>query len=216
MNSYHLSACSPAVQGLSSSLFWENKTILLKTLDPDLPAMVDSIVGRARPTRQAPTLIKPTTGIFIASLKALAGLNEGAFCVVICCTPYYPTDIHDSLRPGLVYLKCNIGKLGSRDLRKELVRADQSVQDRGLNDTSILVVCDSGKDLAVGVALMILCKYLDEVGNPRLDKDDKSQSKINKTFIMKRLSWITASVPDANPTRSTLQAVNSYLMARPL
>jgi len=38
---------------------------------------------------------------------------------------------------------------------------------------------------------------------------------IDKTFIRKRLSWITSAVPAANPSRTTLTAVNAFLMKQP-
>ena len=37
---------------------------------------------------------------------------------------------------------------------------------------------------------------------------------IDKSFIRRRLAWITTAIPEANPSRSTLQAVNSFLIRR--
>lgn len=38
---------------------------------------------------------------------------------------------------------------------------------------------------------------------------------IGKHLVKQRLAWISSSKPDANPSRATLQAVNSFLMPRP-
>ena len=41
-----------------------------------------------------------------------------------------------------------------------------------------------------------------------------SNPTIDKSFIRRRLAWITTAIPEANPSRSTLQAVNSFLIGR--
>ena len=41
-----------------------------------------------------------------------------------------------------------------------------------------------------------------------------SRPAIDKAFIRRRLAWITTAIPEANPSRSTLQAVNSFLIRR--
>lgn len=38
---------------------------------------------------------------------------------------------------------------------------------------------------------------------------------MDKAFIRRRLAWITTVKADANPSRSTLQAVNAFLMKKP-
>lgn len=39
-----------------------------------------------------------------------------------------------------------------------------------------------------------------------------SQRAIGKQFIRQRLAWIVSSKHDVNPSRSTLQSVNAFLM----
>jgi tRNA A64-2'-O-ribosylphosphate transferase len=48
-----------------------------------------------------------------------------------------------------------------------------------------------------------------------LRKRDTQKPKIDKKFIRRRLGWISTSLPNANPSRATLQSVNSFLMKRP-
>lgn len=49
-----------------------------------------------------------------------------------------------------------------------------------------------------------------------LISDSRTSAAIDKSFVRRRLAWITSAIPDANPSRSTLQAVNSFLMKRPV
>jgi len=93
-----------------------------------------------------------------------------------------------------------------------------------------LVTCETGTDLSVGVALMLLCLFYDQGGQVKVVSDshsDPDQSAANllqthppeklvdKSFIRQRLAWIMSSQSSANPSRSTLQSVNAFLMARP-
>lgn len=39
-----------------------------------------------------------------------------------------------------------------------------------------------------------------------------SQRAVGKQFIRQRLAWIVSSKHDVNPSRSTLQSVNAFLM----
>ncbi|KAI5301642.1 hypothetical protein KEM56_001503 [Ascosphaera pollenicola] len=107
------------------------------------------------------------------------------------------------------------GKLGSRNLRKSLDGVYQfiaSILEKNPSQ-SILVTDDSGKDLAVGVALMILCVFCNDRGEYH---NPTSRKYLDKDFIRQRLAWIMSAKSDANPSRATLQSVNSYLMERPI
>ncbi|KAH7033164.1 initiator tRNA phosphoribosyl transferase-domain-containing protein [Microdochium trichocladiopsis] len=88
------------------------------------------------------------------------------------------------------------------------------------NGPNILIACDSGRDLSIGVALALVCQHCCTTSTsggggtgtltfrPRKDAPDG----VNKTLIKSRLGHIMALFPDANPSRATLQSVNSYLM----
>jgi tRNA A64-2'-O-ribosylphosphate transferase len=93
-----------------------------------------------------------------------------------------------------------------------------------------LITCETGRDLCVGVALMLLCLFYDDEGNVTLRPDLRTFSKIDsngnyvwssvietidKFFIRRRLAWIVSSHSDANPSRTTLQSINGFLMERP-
>lgn len=72
----------------------------------------------------------------------------------------------------------------------------------------VLLLCDTGIDISVGVALCILCRQFDKdwvrVAEP---------VHVNKDVIKHHLSRILDCVR-ANPSRNTLQSVNTFLMSR--
>ncbi|KAL7790932.1 tRNA A64-2'-O-ribosylphosphate transferase [Trichoderma ceciliae] len=73
----------------------------------------------------------------------------------------------------------------------------------------IVVACDSGRDLCVGVALALSCHLFDGQGNFRVPDDNVS---FTKTLVKIRLGTVMTAYPEANPSRATLQSVNSFLM----
>jgi tRNA A64-2'-O-ribosylphosphate transferase len=76
---------------------------------------------------------------------------------------------------------------------------------------TVLVACETGKDLAVGTALAILCWCFDESGAFRVPDESTT---FTKNGIKVRLGAIMAAFPEANPSRTTLQSVNRFLMER--
>lgn len=115
-------------------------------------------------------------------------------------------------------------KIASRNLRlalphicdfiqRYLERMGNEAQESdpaGTGSKRILIACDTGKDLSVGIALALLCQFQDRGGgdlSPRQERLD-----INKSVIKVKLGTIMTKYPDANPSRATLQSVNSYLM----
>ncbi|OTA01554.1 hypothetical protein A9Z42_0018730 [Trichoderma parareesei] len=73
----------------------------------------------------------------------------------------------------------------------------------------IVVACDSGRDLSVGVALALSCYLFDDKGRLR---DPGEGPSFTKTLVKMRLGAVMTAYPEANPSRNTLQSVNSFLM----
>jgi len=73
-----------------------------------------------------------------------------------------------------------------------------------------IILCETGKDLSVGVALALSCWCFDDAGNLRRGGDGREG--FTKTAIRVKLGHIMTVMPDANPSRATLQSVNSFLM----
>ena len=199
-------------RGLIPQLFWKHKKLLMGAKEEDLPEMIQELLNKEQIGRMVheAVLIKPTKNIYIADGERMF---DDEFDLVIKCdgdnfnVPLAELD-------KVLSLHCRAGKLGSKDLRDKLSVAKGSAAKRlqRKQDSCILITCSTGRDLSVGVALALLCLFFDDSGNLTLSP---SLASIDKAFVKTRLAWITSCKPDANPSRSTLQAINSFLIDRP-
>ena len=198
--------------GLTPPLFWNNKDELLGTNEGDLPTKIAELVSQDRGTDAVSTLIKPTSNLYVSASQ---NVDLTSFDMVISCTPE-PLP-HASLKAAGVgaylHLRCQTGKLGSRDLRNQLPALHRLGLASKEEPAKTLLCCPTGKDLSVGTALAYLCLYADEDGTVHLQQA-RERRDMDKTFIKQRLSWITCSNAALNPSRATLQSVNSVLMSR--
>ena len=195
--------------GLTPQLFWRYRTLLLHdTAEEDLPMTIASLIANNNTITHIEDhrLIKPTSTLYIGPSWADSPNN---FDLIVDCTAS-----SGSGGPEVLAVGCREGKLGSRDLRDKLPAIKDFIRAALARESSprILVTCPSCKDLSAGVALMLLCLFYDENGK---ENTNLNASYIDKAYIKKRLAWISSSMPDANPSRATLQSVNSFLMARP-
>jgi tRNA A64-2'-O-ribosylphosphate transferase len=199
--------------GLTPPVFWRNKDLLMSTSEEDALEVVAKLIAEEsrNGTSSGAILIKPTSSLYITSSQD-ADLEN--FDVVISCTPEpFESGVLKQARiKHYLPLKCQTGKLGSRDLRNELPRLLDFFSGLAELSPRILVCCPTGKDLSVGTALAILCLYTSDNGTVDLSTR-RPASVIDKNFIKRRLSWITTSNSALNPSRSTLQSVNSVLLS---
>ncbi|KAL8713731.1 MAG: hypothetical protein Q9220_002257 [cf. Caloplaca sp. 1 TL-2023] len=165
--------------GLTPSLFWSHKSLLLSTPEGDLPDLITSLTSTPiplNPTEEtAATLIKPTRNIYIAPLSSpLSSMPQtGEWDAIIICAP--TTDPFPPSRTGPRIL--HLPSAGSSDKKKPASRALRthlpllppfissllhSHQDN--TPPRILFTCPTGTDLAVGAALVVLCLFFDEDG----------------------------------------------------
>ena len=203
--------------GLTPGLFWGNSLQLFSTPEGDLPDLISTLVERNSVDLAGKIqCIKPTSSIFVAHINApLMDSNRPSIVLLPKVT-----DEHTWLKSNLK-LEIGLGphKLGSRNLRAALptiVAFAENILSRAqsvdMTLRHILICCESGKDLSIGTALAILCLFFDDEGCVRSSQSTKPE--IDKNFIRRRLGWISTSMPDANPSRATLQSVNSFLMER--
>ena len=225
--------------GLTPGLFWQHKAALAATAEDDLPDLITSLVSqtRERGGQARSTPVAPTRQIFLGSEDAARDDDDG-FAVRISCTPAAAAPPPSPLAQEHVQkinLACARGKVGSRQLRHSLSAIlpvldslfPSSPPPHNDNDGTaqsapprprppkILVTCATGKDHSVGVALAILCLYVDDAGAlvPRGEGTGRNARRaMDKSYIKQRLSWIMVAVPDANPSRTTLQSVNAFLL----
>lgn len=218
------STCSSYVQGaaddpeswslgLDAATFWSHNESLLAASEDELPGLIERLLSETRliTSAQTMTLIKPTSNLWVGSATAdmLLGRTEFGIVISLTSTPLPIQSVETpGKRPRALNLVCASGKVGSRQLRHELPKLLQ-LQGLVSTATKVVVACETGKDLSVGVALAILCLFCSDKGE--MQAEARSEG-MNKDFIKKRLSWIMVSMPDAAPSRATLQSVNAFLM----
>lgn len=152
--------------GLTAPLYWSNREQLTNTAEDELPVVIERLV-RECATKSGDGSWAPVSmdqRIFLGSVPhSLAGINEGA--LVIVCAPAVDDALAVALGPRLLHLSCGANKVGSRDLRVALDKVPPFVADRG--DNIQIHICDvnGGRDLAVGIALVLLCLHSDGQGS---------------------------------------------------
>ncbi|KAI9722088.1 MAG: hypothetical protein M1828_004902 [Chrysothrix sp. TS-e1954] len=150
--------------GLTPSLYWAHREVLLVTSEEQLPDLVLSLRAEEVSMEAAWTMkLAPFPQIRLGVLPASSELT-GSGLTIICAPPSTSMPKTDGNRP-LLHLKCREGKLGSRDLRAELPKVSTFVEVAKKRDSyDVCILCASGKDLSVGVALAIICVYGSEQG----------------------------------------------------
>ena len=228
-------------KGLTPESFWRHHESLLACPEDEMSNLIYKLVVDtntfSRVPGSRPVLIQPTKLIYIAeesyipaelvapirgtaSQLQIAAQKLDDFSLIISCH----RTIDPGTRPVCRNLSCRTGKLGSRDLRDKLPDVLDSVgrQFTANKKFRILIVCESGQDLSVGVTVAILCRFFADDGQLQVDSGLEALAShdcpfqiVDKMVIRRRLAWISGVKPDVNPSRSTLQAVNSVLMDPP-
>ncbi|KAF4336808.1 initiator tRNA phosphoribosyl transferase [Fusarium beomiforme] len=195
---------------LTAPLFWENIDALLETPEAELPDLISRVVEEyASSKKDEGTQVQLTRQMSVCALPLLANPTECRIAITQDITP------KESWMKSKTYLQAGLGKskLASRKLRTALPEICDLVIKYLVatkpDQRRIVVACESGRDLSVGVALAISCYLFDEDGRARKPGEDVS---FTKTFIKSRLGVIMTAYPGANPSRATLQSVNSFLM----
>ncbi|SMR59478.1 unnamed protein product [Zymoseptoria tritici ST99CH_3D1] len=200
--------------GLDAALFWKHLDLLKQTPEDELPTLIAGLVKESRSDVicRDVALVRPTSVVYIGDNSVSDDIRAGFDLIISCTSKLESCDnadqdsIDTSQRLQLI---CAEGKVGSRQLRHELPKLGEIIPS--ITSTSkILVTCQTGKDLAVGVALALLCRLFDGDGNAMFKTD--APRDLNKSLIKQRLSWIMVSIPDASPSRATLQSVNAFLL----
>ncbi|KAI5790166.1 tRNA A64-2'-O-ribosylphosphate transferase [Geopyxis carbonaria] len=191
--------------GLTPALFWENVDVLLETEPERLLETVQRLVGGGGGgggTGGDVTLLKPTENIFIAA----TGAAIEAFDVVIDCAPTRSSAAATSSQ-RYIHFPIPPDKRGNKPLRLELPALLDTLQPVLAAGQRVVFMCETGNAVAPVVALAVLARFYGEEGEFRI-----LEYSGGKEGIRKRLAWISAARPGANPARGLLNAINSVLM----
>ncbi|KAK0614097.1 tRNA A64-2'-O-ribosylphosphate transferase [Immersiella caudata] len=201
--------------GLTAPIFWRHHERLFSTPEPELPELIQYLLDSSDPGGEAtPENTKVAPHLFAGSLSALEpSLALGACVVTLGSKATKPNKWVQS--PLHMDVGLGKSKVASRNLRqalpeicdfahKYIARSSES-----LSNKRVVVLCETGKDLSVGVALALYCWIFDASGDVW---PEKGRGEFTKTSIRVRLGQIMTAMPNANPSRATLQSINSWLM----
>ncbi|KAG0126529.1 tRNA A64-2'-O-ribosylphosphate transferase [Tuber indicum] len=195
--------------GLTPALFWYHHTKIMSTPEQDLleaikniPPLLDNTLGDSKITRIG------RTNISIAPTSAIPTLPlTPTFDHIICTSPSLPPT--EGITPMPSHHPIPNNSPGAKLLIKLLPEITSSIVNPAGN---ILITCDSGEHVSACVALVLLCMYYDDDGEFR--KLEEGKGVVDKTYIRRRLAWVTMVRDGANPARTFLNGVNAFLMGR--
>ncbi|KFH46968.1 tRNA A64-2'-O-ribosylphosphate transferase-like protein [Hapsidospora chrysogenum ATCC 11550] len=198
--------------GLTPDVFWNNAAELLQAPEEDLPELITTLVAQEKSSRtQAENVTRLTPHISVCPLP-LSPSTAGEGCCIALTPDVTPKDAWvESPR----HMKVGLGKskAASRNLRIALpdicAFATKYLASSGASGGHIVIACESGRDLSVGTALALSCYLFDDEGNFRIPDETRSYTK---PLVKIRLGTIMTAYPGGNPSRNTLQSVNSFLM----
>ncbi|EPS42614.1 hypothetical protein H072_3421 [Dactylellina haptotyla CBS 200.50] len=212
-------------RGLLPVTYWKHRERLLQTPEVELPDFINGIIRSHGEENTTDTfngfsiLNKVLGKLAICDLRTYEALGKSQTPIVgaIVCTdqgsileknPSTPSDIplYQAVIPS--------NKSGSKLLRAKLAEIVAFAQNilSSNSPSPILVACQTGNDISVGIALALVARLFDDQGRLISASTTSSNPQIDKTIIRQRLGWIISDRTQANPSRATLQAVNLYLM----
>ena len=198
--------------GLTPDVFWKNGDELLRTSEDDLPDKIATLVEQERASRiDSDDRTQLTPNISVCPLPLDPSISGE--CCSIALTPEVTPK--DTWVKSPRYMEVGLGKSksASRNLRLALPEicafASKNLGSSENSQRQIVISCESGRDLSVGTALALSCYLFDDEGNLHVPDENVS---FTKSFVKIRLGTIMTAYPGANPSRNTLQSVNSFLM----
>ncbi|KAM3071874.1 tRNA A64-2'-O-ribosylphosphate transferase [Clarireedia jacksonii] len=208
--------------GLTPKIFWGNQQSLLDEPEEELPGLIASMIQHdsASPALDSGLrLVKPTSCMFLARSSTFSTSEVSLETYVIALLPTVTPRDTWVVHSKRMEIGLGTKKIGSKNLRaalKDIADFGSRALEKAVSDISYkmklkIVAYDPGQDLSIGAILALLCLHFDESG-ALISKVNTESHAIDKNYIRRRLSWISTCMPDMNPSRATLQSVNSFLM----
>ncbi|KAG5973523.1 hypothetical protein E4U58_004911 [Claviceps cyperi] len=200
--------------GLTPHLFWAHAERLLSTPDAQLPELIASLLEQDKTERrgqQSVDLVRLTPVVSVCALPLGAPEKTDAdVCHVVLLEG---VTLKDTWVRAPSHIEVGLGKhkTASRNLRlalPEICAFVRAFLERG-QDRQVVVACDTGRDTSVGTALALSCYLFDEQGQFRVPD---ARLRFTKEQVKVKLASIMTAYPAGNPSRQTLQSVNSFLM----
>ena len=201
--------------GLTAQIWWRHADELLRTAEGELPGLIESLVREGGDEGGKDSPRRLTDVLYVSALPV-----EDQ-CARTCLVKLVPevTDKGTWVR-SKTEMEVGIGKskTGGRNLRHALPTICEFVKRFLDSHTTsseeeakpkVVVACESGRDLSVGTVLALDCWCFDDTSRLRAEEETAS---FTKAAIRVRLGRIMTAMPEANPSRTTLQSVNSFLM----
>lgn len=213
--------------GLTPDVFWNHVDTLLSTADADLPDLIASLLredeAERRHRHDAPSTRVPLTrqiSVCALPLSAPESESESESGAASCHVALADAPTHKDTwvrAPNHMHVGLGKHKTASRNLRLALPEVCAFVSNfleagRGLGqERRVIVACESGRDTSVGTALALSCYLFD--GEEQFRVPDENVF-FTKSQVKAKLGRIVTTYPAGNPSRQTLQSVNSFLMDR--
>lgn len=205
--------------GLTPHVFWNHVDTLLSAADAHLPDLIASLLREDEAERRrhdASSRVRLTRQISVCALP-LSAPESGTACCHVALTEA-PTHKDTWVRaPNHMHVGLGKHKTASRNLRLALPEVCAFVSNfletgPGLGEErQVIVACESGRDTSVGTALALSCYLFD--GEEQFRVPDENVF-FTKSHVKAKLGRIVTAYPAGNPSRQTLQSVNSFLMDR--
>ncbi|KAJ9142556.1 Initiator tRNA phosphoribosyl transferase [Coniochaeta hoffmannii] len=201
--------------GLTAQIWWRHADELLRAPEGELQGLIEELVREACEEGGKNSARRLTDVLYVSALPVE---EESSGTCLVRLVPEV-TDRETWLR-SKTEMEVGIGKskTGGRNLRHALPTICEFVKKFLASHTAsseeearpkVVVACETGRDLSVGTALALDCWCFDD--NSRLRWKEETVS-FTKAAIRVRLGRIMTAMPEANPSRTTLQSVNSFLM----
>ncbi|KAJ7270121.1 tRNA A64-2'-O-ribosylphosphate transferase [Mycena haematopus] len=217
--------------GLTPTLFWRHREVLLAAERAELSALVASLVADCVQTQDAgkrpPTPISHVHGrLLVCAAAGLRGnLKQDTAYIVVAAVGALELVIPDGV--PVLQIEAWAGKKGQFQFLQDILpRATAFARVQLRAGRHLCAACNTGTDFSVGIALVALQLFFDDAGELEglENEEDKigahcsgnihtDNTLVNKDSIRTRLEWIIASRPTANPSRTTLKRVNEFLLS---
>ncbi|EDN91120.1 hypothetical protein SS1G_00523 [Sclerotinia sclerotiorum 1980 UF-70] len=164
--------------GLTPNIFWTNQQQLLETSEEDLPELIETLINHSSSSLLGSNnklrLVKPTSCLSISTIDTVSSLeNNTSTCIIVLLPKITHKDTWYT-SPSRMDIGLGSKKVGSKNLRAALkditsfiipnLKKLENSQESSTPHQQIIIACESGQDLSIGVALALLCLYFNDDG----------------------------------------------------